>query len=80
MPRDLKLVSFALCACIAGSWVLACGDDGKRTSCEDMPLADDDAEVPSQDPDVQAWWRRAAEKRCATPPIGGFSGAAGAAN
>ncbi len=80
MRPILRLVSFALCACFVASWVVACDDDGKQTSCEEMPLADEDAEVPSNDPDVRAWWRRAADERCATPPIGGFAGAAGASN
>jgi len=80
MRPVLRLVSFALCACFAASWAVACDDGGKRTSCEEMPLADEGSEVPSNDPDVRAWWERAAAERCATPPIGGFAGAAGAPN
>lgn len=80
MRPVLRLAGFGLCACFAASWALACDDDSKRTSCEEMPLADADAEVPSDDPDVIAWWERAVDERCATPPIGGFAGAAGAPN
>ena len=80
MRPVLKLASLALCACFTGSWALACDDGGKTTSCEEMPLADENEDATSRDPDVRAWWERAVDERCATAPIGGFAGAAGASN
>jgi hypothetical protein len=80
MQPVLKLVCFVLCACFAASWALACDDGGETTSCEEMPVADEGEDSPSHDPEVRAWWERAARERCATPPIGGFAGAAGAPN
>ena len=80
MRPVVKLACLALCACSAASWALACDDNGKTTSCEEMPVADEGQDIPSNDPDVRAWWKRAASERCATPPSGGFAGAAGASN
>ena len=78
--RGLELVSLALCACVAAAWLVACDDDGTTTTCEEMPIADPSADAPSRDPDVERWWRAAVDEHCATPPIGGFAGAAGAPN
>jgi hypothetical protein len=80
MRPVLKLVGLALGCCCAAGWTLACDDDGTTTACEEMPLADEDEDVASRDPEVRAWWEKAASERCATPPIGGFAGAAGAPN
>jgi hypothetical protein len=80
MQPLLRLAGFAMCACFAASWALACDDGGSTTSCAEMPLADAGDDVPSSDPEVRAWWERAVDERCATPPIGGFAGAAGAPN
>ena len=76
----LKLAGFVLCACFAAAWAVACDDDGNTTKCEEMPVADPSSDVPSRDPDVERWWRAAVEEHCATAPLGGFAGAAGAAN
>lgn len=76
----LKLASLVLCACSAGAWAVACDDDGTTTTCEEMPVADPGADAPSHDPDVERWWRAAVDEHCATAPIGGFAGAAGATN
>ena len=78
-PSVEKIASFALCSVLASCWVAACDDGGTSTSCEEMPVADADEDVPSRDPEVQAWWDRAIESHCATPPLGA-SGAAGAEN
>ena len=78
--RAQYLVGLALCACLAASWAVACDADGTTTSCEEMPTANESDDPPSMDPEVRAWWQRAAAARCATAPIGGFAGAAGASN
>jgi len=71
-----KLAGFALRCVFAACCVSACDDEGTTTSCEEMPVADEDEDVPSRDPDVQEWWDEAIESHCATPPLG----AAGAQN
>ena len=78
-PPFEKLAGLALCSVFAACFVSACDDEGTTTSCEEMPVADEDEEVPSRDPDVQEWWDRAIESHCATPPLGD-PGAAGAQN
>ena len=78
-PRFEKLAGVALCCGFAACWVSACDDGGTTTSCEEMPIADEDEDVPSRDPAVRAWWDEAIESHCATPPLGD-SGAAGAQN
>jgi len=74
------LIGLALCACLVAAWAVACDAGGTTTSCEEMPIATEGEDPPSKDPEVRAWWQRAAAARCATAPIGGFAGAAGASN
>ena len=78
--RAQHLALLVLCACLVASWAVACDTDGTSTSCEEMPIANEDEDPPSTDPEVREWWQRAAAARCATAPIGGFAGAAGASN
>jgi hypothetical protein len=51
----------------------ACSDDGVTTSCDNMPVS----EQGSDDPEVRAWWTKAAQEGCATPPGGNGEGGAG---
>lgn len=74
-----KLARFALGSVLASCLVCACDDGGTTTACEEMPVADEDEDVPSKDPDVREWWDEAIDAHCATPPLGA-SGAAGAEN
>ena len=74
-----KLAGFALGCVFASCWLSACDDGGTSTSCEEMPVADEDEDVPSNDPEVREWWDEAIESHCATPPLGA-AGAAGAQN